>query len=297
MLGGRTFRRSLFVGVLICACGATSGRGQAPARSEYRDPRASMSSDLTLDSILTRLQSSLLNYRRAVPDLFCNERLRSFKENVPTVQSTSDGVVRSDETVTESRFRLRKEIRSDGDIDFTEYREIREIDGQPTNQDLGKVWRPVLLYGVFSDGLDIVTHAGHGCFEFKLHPIRKDHPSERIVIDFKTWPEKDRAHNCPQLEQSYGRVYVDPVSMHILRMEKNTPNHELLPGVRGLWTWSADYAPTTLASKVFWMPTAIYSKSTANNRIQVWTFDATYSDYRLFHADARIVPLSGEGTH
>jgi hypothetical protein len=252
---------------------------------------------LTLSALLDRLETNILEYRKSVPNLLCTERAQ--------VDSKTGGVVLGPNLATpggsgsaehssttevrqrsEATFRLRR-LNEPGELGwFDESRIVESIDGKVPPPEQAAIASPVMLYGVFSNGLNLLSQEGRSCFAFRLHAKT----GKQIVVQFADLPGNERASNCGPLEHTTGRILVDPLSMHVVHIEKKVPHHELTPGVFGLWEWSEEYAPVTLLGQVFWMPRLIRSQSQSEDRGSQWTFDATYVDYHLFHAEVRIVP-------
>jgi hypothetical protein len=237
---------------------------------------------LTLDSLLDRLQSNLIDYHHSVPDLFCSEH----------VQSLLRGIHASIRTTTDSLFRLRRAVQPDHTTIFEESRDIKLVNGKPPTGTPDNISGPAILYGVFSYGLDIISNEARACIEFKLHPIRSDHPTDPILLDFKTLPEAHNNPRCSSFEKTFGRATIDPESLHVIRIEKTTPHHQIFTNRSGPWNWTVEYAPVQLIGKTFWMPKTIHSKSTDDNFNYTWIFDGTYTDYHRFHAEARILPAT-----
>jgi hypothetical protein len=61
--------------------------------------------------------------------------------------------------------------------------------------------------------------------------------------------------------------------------------------MKGEWTWTVEYGPVQLLGKTFWVPKTIRSTSVTKDPSYTWSFEGTYTDYHLFHAESRIVPM------
>ena len=72
-------------------------------------------------------------------------------------------------------------------------------------------------------------------------------------------------------------------------VEASIPDHEITPGVIGLWTWSIDYAPVVLDRKIFWMPKTVQSHAVADDRRAAWSFTATYTNYHKLEVNSHII--------
>lgn len=258
------------------------------------------SGSLTLDTLLDRLEQNISDYRKSIPNLFCRERATSSIKSGGQVegpgQASPDGYtpptrspIKEWKVVSEGTFRLQRNTEVGKTGAFEEIRIIEYVNGEKpkSKQDLKTLYIPAVLYGVFSNGLNILSQEGRTCFRFRIHPSE---PGELIVVDFHDLPANERGSQCPAYEATSGRILVDPASMHVVRIEKKIPDHELIHGVRGRWNWSEDFAPVTLLDQQFWMPTRIQSEGVAHSGSPAWHFDGVYTDYHLFHAEARIVP-------
>jgi hypothetical protein len=243
-------------------------RAQAPPHDSTS--QAAVPADKkTLDSILSRLDQNIDEFNRTVPSFFSREEVRSEVEPGP-------GGTSSLRTNTASTFIVR---RSDDPNDpndpandsgnpteanqLHESRVIRMIDEKgfikPEEEakkadTTTRMDSPYVIFGIFSGGITRISTEGKTCFHYRLHPARAGRDSGKIVIDFESWPRKDRGTNCPYANSISGRGFIDAASMHLVRLE-NTEHDE-----RGTWSWSVDYAPVTLSGKTFWLPTTIRSE-------------------------------------
>ncbi|CAN5755624.1 hypothetical protein BH10ACI4_BH10ACI4_15140 [soil metagenome] len=274
MLGRSSRKAGLIAGGMLCGVLWGQDQGKRPL------PPVT-AGGLTIEEVLDQLQGNLSLYRSSVPDLFCNEHVVSAMESRR---------VRT-ETVTDSTFRLRRLHREDGLVEFEESRVLRAVDGRVPVVDSEKLSGPAVLSGVFSDGLEVVSREVRGCYVYTMHPVRPGHPKDRIVVDFKNLPRAERAVGCPPFEETRGRATIDPVTMHVVRLEKTTPDPTFGVERAATWTWTVDYGPVQMAGKMLWMPLTIWSVSRTDDGSYKWIFDGRYSNYHLFHAKSRIVPV------
>jgi hypothetical protein len=297
--GATSYKLQLWMLAAMLAGLAGVGVGFAQAGVPGPDAPA-VSRALTLDDVLEGLQANLHDYRQTVPDLYCNER----------VESTMQGRGTNLKTVTEATFRLRKRRLEDGTIVFDESRVLRKVDGRPVTADVEKLSGPAILSGVFSTGLDLISEEERGCYEYTLRAgagsgapekqpsdpsatvnrVGDKRDAEKMVVEFKDLPRGERERACAPFESTYGYAVLDPASMHVVLLEKTTPDYGPIAGMKGEWTWTVEYGPVQLLGKTFWVPKRIRSMSMTKDHSYTWSFDGTYSEYHLFHAESRIVP-------
>ncbi|HEV2709923.1 MAG TPA: hypothetical protein VGU67_06930 [Edaphobacter sp.] len=229
----------------------------------------------TLDDVLQQLDSNLHRYEVQVPDFFCSEHVVSSETyNRKRQMSINDSI-----------FRLRRVTHPDRTATFEESREAQAING--TSVEGKQIQGPTVLGGAFSGGLAVVSLNQKSCMSYALQPTK---PGEPYVVHFATLP--GRHANCLLTEESSGRVFIDPATMQIKRMELIAPNHTILPHTSGVWRITVDYAPVLLDQRTFWMPTTIVSTaiSTFDGNDTVWAFDARYSNYHKLEVSSRVLP-------
>jgi hypothetical protein len=130
---------------------------------------------------------------------------------------------------------------------------------------------------------------------------------DSYVVDFVSVFNRQHPPNCLLREDGSGRVFIDPASMEVTRVEVTAPHHTIIPGIKsrsgrvlfrsvvGKWVFSVDYAPITLDGRIFWMPATIDSIALSNTYVpsqMVWTFKADYNNYHKLEVTSRIVPDS-----
>ncbi|MBB5058810.1 hypothetical protein HDF16_003524 [Granulicella aggregans] len=272
--------------VLYCAESiAQSGRQKLP------EPGGT---DQTLNAILDRLEPNVLDYRRSIPNLFCTEKAEIVRvapregsgidpsANVPWDPSSTVEVSQR----RESTFRMQR-LSPEGTAGiFEESRVVNLVDGKPPTKTNTSEASLAIVYGVFSNGLNILSKEGMACYAFSIHSQKKN----EIQVDFADRPDKERGTNCAKEEKASGRIFVDSAFMHVTRIVTRVPHRQLVPGLFGSWEWSEEFAPVKLSNREFWLPSNIHSRSASDDRVHVWKLTAHYGEYRLFHADARIVP-------
>jgi hypothetical protein len=249
----------------------------------------------TLDDILLGLENNLHHYDTSIPSFFCDEHVVSQMFPAPASQNT----------VTNSVFRLKRSVNPDSTTSLDESREIKTVNGRPpTSQDIDG---PSVLGGVFEGGLALVSINQKACMHYTLERIHPNRPQAPYIIRFATVDAAPRTDNCLLQEQGKGRVFIDPSTLQIKRMELTVPHHTIDSGHRtpggyqfpptiGQWVVSVDYAPVQLSGQTFWMPATITSHTSAGTNTfkpTFWSFVATYRDYHKLEVTSRIVPADG----
>jgi len=243
----------------------------------------------TLEDILQRLENNLNRYDTGVPSFFCDEHLVS--QVVPGL--------RNQNTVTDSVFRLKRVPNPDHTTTLDESREIKTVNDQPaTSQDIDG---PSILNGAFEGGLAIVSLNQRACMNYTLQRINRNRPTAPYIVRFASVLTSQNRANCLLQEDGKGRVFIDPATMQITRMELTTPHHTIIPGssytspVVGERVLAVDYAPVLLGGETFWMPATITSHATSGAgtfHAIVWSFQASYRNYHKLEVTSRILPSS-----
>ena len=262
---------------LVALLGLSSGLGAQEAKAP------------TLEEILERLDTNLNHYDSGVPSFFCEEHLAS----------QVDPGQRSQNTASDSVFRLKRVLHPDHTTTLEESREVKRVDGKPATAQ--SIDGPAMLSGVFEGALAVVSKDQAACTNYSLERINRKQPGERYVVRFATVLTPGNEADCLLQENSKGRAFIDPASMQIARLEITTPHHTIIPGsadsarIVGERILAVDYAPVHLGGETFWLPTAVSSRSTSGagtfHRI-VWSFRATYRNYHKLEVTSRIVPDS-----
>jgi len=241
----------------------------------------------TLEEILQRLDAHLNHYDARVPSLFCDEHVVSERQHGP----------RSEETVTDSVFRLKRTSNADRTTTLAESREIKTVNGKPaTSQDIDG---PTMLSGAFEGGLAVVSLKQSVCTNYKLQRIHKKRSTDPYIVSFATVLMPQNTAGCLLKEDSKGRAFIDPASMQITHMELTTPHHTITEGDTytspfvGGRVITVDYAPVLLGRETFWMPSTIVLRVTngpGTFHKTVWSFRATYRNYHKVEVKSRVLP-------
>lgn len=268
--------RTLCTAISLIAClGFSSALGAQRAKTP------------TLEEVLQRLAANLNHFDTGVPSFFCDEHVISEIEHRP----------RRGETVTDSVFRLKRTPNPDHTTTLVESREIKSVDGKPpTSQDIDG---PTMLSGWFEGGLALVSPNQAACTNYTLQRVNKNRPTDPYVVRFATVLTPRNSADCLLQEDSEGRVFIDPASMQIKRLELTTPHHTIIEGdsyrspIVGKRVLTVDYAPVLLDGQTFWMPSTITLRATSGSgtfHMTAWSFRATYRNYHKLEVKSRILP-------
>ena len=243
----------------------------------------------TMEEVLQRLDANLNHYDTRVPSVFCDEHV---------VSQMSGPDQRDDDTITDSIFRLKRIPSADRTTTtLVELREIKSVNGKPPTE--ATMNGPSLLSGAFEGGLAVVSLNQTACMKYTLQRINKNRPAEPYVVRFSTVLTPENSSGCILQENSKGRVFIDPASMQITRLELTTPRHVIIPSVSyespviGKRELTADYAPVLLGGETFWMPSTISMRNTSGSgtfHVSIWSYHATYSNYHKMEVTYRILP-------
>jgi len=246
----------------------------------------------TLEGILRTLQDNLDAYHKDIPSFLCDEHAISTMVPGTRVQNT----------VTDSTFRVKRDVNTDGKITLTESREIKTVNGDAAQGD--KISGPAIFYGALSGGPVIVSLSQQACMRYKLRPIQ---PNKPYIVEFVSKPVNERPADCVLQEDGAGLVVIDPATMQVTHLEFTVPNHTIFAGGKtangyiilpntGVWVASIDYARVALEGKTFWMPATIDGKITGGlspTVPTVWSFHATYRNFHKLEVTSRILPADG----
>ena len=150
---------------------------------------------------------------------------------------------------------------------------------------------PTTLSGVFSGGLDAVSLRQKACMSYTVRASEPGHSSDSYIIEFTTLPTAKLGSECVLKEEGSGRVFIDPATAQVTRMELMAPHHTVNSAESGFWRISIDYAPVSFVGQTFWMPSTIVSTVTLSDVYvpTVYSFSARYSDYHKLEVTSHIV--------
>ncbi len=252
----------------------------------------------TLDEVLWRVAQNFSAYVRSIPNLFAEEQLTA-----STDTSNPYGTASARGTAADAIFSLRHVDVPGKGSRLAESRQMKSIDHKPVSESEG-LQVPVMEVGIFSYGASFISPSLTACYDYTLKTGQRLQKQPVLVVEYK---EKKLAprERCPVHEPNYGRAFVDPVTMQVVRMEQTRPEHSLqamLPSNSvlraqleghntGTWDWAIDYAPVVLDGRTFLLPKTISAKTTTNSGLKVkWTFISNFRNYHLMTAHSTILP-------
>ena len=238
---------------------------------------AQQSPELTVPEILAQLQTNIDSYLSSVPSFFCDEHVDSSME-----QTNYQGELI---TATDSIFRIRRSGEGNA-TQLVESREVKAVNHKrPKSGDT--ITGPAVFRGAFTNGVRIASTDFASCYTCDRVADEKAGGKMAIVLLYTAPTESLLQRGCPEIRA--GRIFIDPTTFHLLRVEARVPDHEITHGVFGLWTWSIDYAPVVLDGRTFWMPKAVQSEAIPNDRKLAWSFVARYSNYHKLEVTSHII--------
>ena len=252
--------------------------------------RAQQAKPLTLSEILQQMESNLRRYRAEVPSFLCDEHLVSKENQYLAGQGHLD-------TEADSVFRLKRGFNADGTTTLTESRDVKAINRHPANGE--DVNGPSRLEGAFSGGLSAILLNEAACIHYTFRQMESGSAPRAYVVGFSSLPASERPIGCSLEDGASGKVFIDPASMQITRMEMKVPRHGIfpmtadgqsMPALLGSWELSIVYAPVMLDGRVYWMPANI--SSITMTKSFDWTFKTTYRNYHKLEVTSRILPPS-----
>jgi len=248
----------------------------------------------SLEEIVARLQANLDAYETSIPSFLCDEHLDSEVHQFGARGASAQNF----QTIADSVFRLRRQPEPGRQAYvLNESRDPKVIDGKPAEGH--ELDPPLMIQGAFSGGFAFVSTDEQKCMSYKIERLK---PNQPFIIHFETLPDSTSSPDCILREAGSGRVFIDPASMEIERVEITVPHHVVhpaqdngvpAPAIVTRWTVQVDYAPVVLDNRTFWLPKKI--ASTSANSLVEWTFNASYRNYHKLEVRSRIVVPDDSG--
>ena len=256
-------------------------------------PAVAQDTPLTVDAVVQKLQANLDAYAKTIPSFLVEEHIDS-ATSTTAVQISRRGpdVSSNHEMRAESIFRLKRKIDpANNTFTFVESRDVITIDGRPAR---GRgIDAPTMIVGAFSGGLAFVSEDERACMTYTLEPSK---PGRPIIVRYQSAPHIAHPEECILAEETSGRVWIEPASMQIERIEVEVPRHLLTlvlgdgrsaPPVMTHWSVEVDYKPVVLNNRTFWLPATITSN--CSNDDAQWSFRGAYRNYRLLEVSSRVI--------
>jgi VWFA-related protein len=280
-----------------------------PLQTPMKLPVTRSASDPATGELLLHVWGNYAAYLSSIPNVFADEHvvssLTTTSYNSPLKQGVHDSEVSSTfDSTTDSIFRLKRFSADGKTADLIESREVKYVNGHAAAKDQS-LTGPAILIGAFSRAPNILSPELKDCYDYRLLPNMRHKPGEALlflhdvqVLEYALKSPLPTGAECPVSEQTVGRVFIDPSSMQIVRLEQQRPRHDEGSGHPVVWSWSIDYARVTMDGKHFWLPKTISSKSSSlDGGRYKWSFLATYSNYHLMTVTSTILPASNSSQH
>ncbi len=281
----------------------------SPLHPPIQQPVTPSASDPATNELLLRVWANVLGYLSSIPNVFADEHVVSSvttpynplakqSVHVSEMDSTIDSTI-------DSIFQL-KRVSTDGKTaDLVESREVKYVDHHEAAKGQS-LTGPAILIGAFSRAPNVLAPQFKDCYDYHLLPNMRRKPGDSIlflhadvrVLEYALKSPLPAGVECPAPEPTTGRVFIDPSSMQIVRLEQRRPRHDEGSGHPVAWSWSIDYARVTMDGKEFWLPKTISSKSSSldGGRFK-WSFLATYGNYHLMTVTTTVLPAANSSRH
>ncbi len=280
-----------------------------PLQAPIQQSVTRSASDPATDELLLRVWDNFVGYLSSIPNVFADEHVVS---SVTTAYSdpAKSGVHDSEldstiDSTIDSIFRL-KRVSTDGKTaDLIESREIKYVDHHAAAKGQS-LTGPAILIGAFSRAPNVLSPELKDCYDYRLLRNMRHNPdvtilflhADVLVLEYSLKSPLPAGAQCPVREQTMGRVFIDPSSMQIVRLEQQRPRHDQGSGLPVAWSWRIDYARVMMGGKPFWLPKTISSKASSldGGRFK-WSFLATYGNYHLMTVTSTILPAANSSQH
>jgi hypothetical protein len=236
----------------------------------------------SVDEIVAAVSRNVKEFQELLPDFVCDERITS--------TASESGKIRTMKAVESVFTALQKPSRAPDNhrLAFTETREIIAIDGKAVRKGLGMPKLPFAMFGGFSSLLSMTFSPENLRFHtYKLSKLDEG----RLVIDFATKDDQRELRTFLNGESwvatDRGTAWIDATSYQVVRLERNFLT---LPHDISRLKNSAEYGPTAIGDREFWMPLMMRSDATDRDTRKTKVFRADYTNCKKFVADIKIVP-------
>jgi hypothetical protein len=227
-----------------------------------------------IEQVLHVLQQHVERLETSVPDFLCQEQITSemFHNNKLKKQTRAQSVLTTTRSTKEGRGI------------FTESRAEMKINGKPTrkNQIDGPfVWKGGPAYG----DLHYLFNSSHGaeCRTYRMAGSTQLNGKSALLLE----THANQSQLCPDLPlDSSDRVWLDPSSLNVIRIESHDPPATPIPGA--VLTLTVDYAPVVFDGAQYWLPSHFISRLDFPGTPQHLQYEAFFSDYHKYGAQSVI---------
>jgi hypothetical protein len=236
----------------------------------------------SVDEVLTAVSKNVKEFQERLPDFICDERITS--------STFESGLIRTMKTVESVFTAVQKSSRApdNGRLAFTETREITSIDGKRVRKGTTMPRLPFAMFGGFS-ALVSMTFSPQN-LEFHTYTLNKTLDDGRLVVQFATKEDQQELRTFlggeSQVARDTGTAWIDPTSYQVMRLERNFLN---LPRGLSRLKFTADYGPTVVGDREFWLPLIMRSDATDRNPRKTRVLLADYTNCKKFSAEIKLV--------
>jgi hypothetical protein len=235
--------------------------------------------NLSVQEILTRVRANIDASIATLPDIFCDEHLRSAELH--------NGKIKR-ELILDS---VLQATRQSSEFDeFKEDRTLRTVDGKPPVK--GKVYKPPFTIvngfgGVFKSYFFAEFEP---CNMYNLLPDAGKNEKE-VVLEVSRNDGHKEISPCSTMKattKAKATFWLDAGSLQIRRFEVNSPHAGTLNGFEG----STDYAFVPLGPKSYLLPASVHAVATSLSGSEHYVYDSQYSNCHRFGSSVNILPGS-----
>jgi hypothetical protein len=236
----------------------------------------------SVDEVVAAVSRNVKDFQELLPDFVCDERItsRAFESRKVRAMKTVESVFTALQKPSAAPDNRR--------LAFTETREIVAIDGKAVRKGVGMPKLPFAMLGGFSSLLSMTFSPENLQFHtYKLSRLDEG----RLVIDFATKEDQRKLRTFLNGEgwiaTDRGTAWIDATSYQVVRLERNFFS---LPHDISRLKDTAEYGPTAIGDREFWLPLMMRSDVTDRDPKKTKVFQADYTNCKKFAADIKIVP-------
>ena len=236
----------------------------------------------SVDEVVTAVSRNVKDFQELLPDFVCDERITS--------TALESGKIRTRKTVESVLTAVQKPSFGPDNrrLAFTETREIIAIDGKAVRKGLGMPKLPIAMFGGFSSLLSMTFSPQNLQFHtYKLSKLDEG----RLLIDFATKEDQKELRTFlngeGRIATDRGTAWIDATSYQVVRLERNFLT---LPHDISRLKDTAEYGPTAIGDREFWLPLIMRSDVTDRDPKKTKVFLAAYTNCKKFVADIKILP-------